>query len=678
MREAAQRCSGVIWAVLIAGGPLTFAQPHANAPATIAMGPTTLAATGTAAPTPTPASTPTATPAPAPPLTSAAPDGEAVFRRVCAACHLGLPEMGAAANNPLGARAVPREFLHQYPPEAILNALTQGKMQAQGAALSPAERSAVAQFAAGRSFGTEKPVDPATEAGSRCTDAPGWPARAGTARWNGWGNGVANTRFQSASAGGLTAAQLPQLKLKWAFGFVDISSARTQPAVLAGRVFVASENGQVHSLSAERGCSYWSFTAQSGIVTALSIGPYVSHGKTQQAVYFGDRKANAYAVDAQTGALVWTRKVDEHPAASITGAPTVYGGRVYVPVQGVGEEGRGARGDYACCTFRGSVSAIDASTGRLVWKTYTVPPAEPRGKNKEGVQIFGPAGGGIWSAPTVDARRGLLYVSTGNGYAEPAQPTTDAVLALDLHSGAVRWVRQLLAKDIWVMGCDAQNSGNPACPQRLGPDYDFSAPPALVRTQGRELLVLPQKSGMTYALDPAHQGRLLWQHRIGQGSGLGGQWGTAIAGDLAFFGVADALTPRPGGMHALRLADGEPAWEKGPPEPLCAGHLGCSVGQGAAPTAIPGAVLSGALDGAVRAYSTRDGSILWTYDTRRDFTTVNGVKAHGGGIDGPGPIVAGGMMLITSGSGGFLGQPGNVLIALGLDSSADEPVGSTR
>jgi len=432
-------------------------------------------------------------------------------------------------------------------------------------------------------------------------------------------------------------------------------------------MFVASENGMVHALNPKTGCSYWSFKAQAGVSTALSVGRYRSGTGVGYAVYFGDRRANAYALDAQTGRQIWMRKVDQHPAASITGSPTVHGGRVFIPVQGIGEEGLGAHNNYGCCTFRGSVSALDASTGEVLWKTYTMPVSEPRAKNAAGVQMYGPAGAGIWSAPTVDEQRHLVYVATGNGYADPPQPTSDAVLALDLKSGAVKWVTQLLKGDDWVMGCEAQNPDKPACPRTLGPDFDFSASPALVRFAGRELLVLPQKSGLAFALDPSQGGKLVWQYRFGQGSGLGGQWGTASDGERAYFGVGDVLTAKPGGLHAVKLADGAKLWHTPPPTPLCAATLGCNIGQGSAVTAMPGAVLSGAMDGGLRAYSATDGRILWTFDTNRAFETVNGVPAHGGSIDGPGPIIVGGMLFVNSGVGSFMGQPGNVLLAFALE-----------
>src|SRR5690606_33837862 len=126
---------------------------------------------------------------------------------------------------------------------------------------------------------------------------------------------------------------------------------------------------------------------------------------------------------------------------AITGPLTVHDGRVYVPTQGLNEEGSGARGGYPCCTFRGRLAALDASTGEVVWESFTIPPPAPRGRGPGGeVTGYGPAGGGIWSPATVDPKRGLVYVATGNNYADPPQPTTDAVIAIDIATGMRRWV----------------------------------------------------------------------------------------------------------------------------------------------------------------------------------------------------------------------------------------------
>jgi polyvinyl alcohol dehydrogenase (cytochrome) len=606
------------------------------------------------------------------PAAQAAPKGEEVFKRACAACHTEAPPP-AVALGPTGpppgalmARAVPPERLKLFSPEAIYNALTNGKMQTQAASLTEPERRAAAEFASGQTFSGAKEA----LAKSFCTKPQPKEPFTASPHWLSWGNGVENARFQPKEQGMLTAADLPRLKLKWAFGYANVASARAQPIVAGGRLFAASENRDVYSLDPKTGCTYWTFQAIGGVRSSLSVGPYKSaDGKTGTAVFFGDQRANAYAVDAQTGKQVWTTRVDTHPAAGITGAPVVFEGRMHVPVQGIGEEGQGANNGYQCCTFRGSVTTLDVNTGKVLWKTYTIDENKPRGKTKDGVQTYGPAGGGIWSSPTIDAKRKLLYVATGNGYADPPQAMTNAIIAMDLATGAVKWVQQVLPNDVWAMGCKEKNPDNPACPAVMGPDYDFSAPPALIHAKsGKDLLVLPQKSGVAHALDPDNKGKIVWQYAFGKGSGLGGQWGTASDGEVAYFGVADLLTPTPGGMHAVSLADGKPLWKVPPQKRLCGEKFGCSAGQGGALTLIPGAVLSSSLDGGLRAYSAKDGSILWSFDSNREFKdTVNGVRARGGSMDGPGPIVVGGMVYVNSGYGGLIGNPGNVLLAFGLE-----------
>jgi polyvinyl alcohol dehydrogenase (cytochrome) len=576
-------------------------------------------------------------------------DGAQVFATACAACH----------SNSAMPQVPQLDAMRATAPAAIVNTLTNGVMQVQAAALSEEQRIAVAEFIAGR------PVDrSASFFVNRCTRvaplADPDPAR----DWNGWGHGIANARY--TGDGGLTAADLPRLELKWAFGYVNVQSARAQPSYAGGRLFVASENGEVHALDPATGCTIWSFTAQSGVRTAVMVGAYEkADGSAGLAAFFGDMSANAYAVDAGNGELIWTRELDTHVSAAITGPPTYHDGRVYVPTQGLNEEGGGARANYPCCTFRGRLAALDASTGELIWESFTIDAPASRGTNVAGIEGFGPAGGGIWSPATVDPERGLVYVATGNGYADPPQPTTDAVIAMDIDTGEHRWVNQLTPGDQWAGGCRPQNPDNPVCPETLGPDHDFSSPPALVEAGGRTLLVLPQKSGIAWALDADRRGELVWQYRIGPGVGLGGQWGPALDGVNAYIGVAVMNAQNPGGVHAIALATGERVWFT-PTEPLCTGRPQCRSSQGAAVSAIPGAVLSGSLDGGMRAYSTATGELLWLFDTNREFDTVNGVAARGGGMDGPGAIVAGGMLFFNSGYGGFGRPAGNVLLAFGL------------
>ena len=591
------------------------------------------------------------------PALAQAPDGAAVFQRACATCHLQPPP---------DSRAPTRETLALIAPEAILTALTSGNMFRQGSELTDAERRAVAGFLAGRPLGTAAP--PSTV--GRCTAAaPPVTAASIAGGWNGWGVNASNTRYQGGDRSGLSAARVPQLKLKWAFGYPGVNSARAQPAVAGSRLFVGSESGDVYALDAKTGCTYWSYHAQQGIRTAVSIGPYKNASGSGFAIYFADGGARAYAVDAETGKELWVRKVDDHTYASTTGSPTLYNGRLYVPMAGVGEEGQGGRAQYQCCTFRGSVTSLDANTGAVVWKTYLIPtePA-PRGTNKEGVQVWGPAGAGVWSAPTVDPARNAIYVATGNGYSDPPQATGDAVVALDMASGKTLWVNQPAGPDTWAGGCRAGVTDNLNCPKELGADHDFSMSPMLVkRSNGQDLLIVQQKSGMAWAMDPANKGALVWQYRTSQGSGLGGQWGGAVDDRQAYFGVAGTLSPTPGGMRAVSIDTGAEVWSKPPTERLCGTVRGCSSAQGGAVTAIPGIVFSVSMDGGLRAHASDDGTVVWQFDTNRDFETVNGVKAKGGAIEGPGTVVSGGMLYVNSGYVSLIGRPGNVLLAFGVD-----------
>ena len=576
-------------------------------------------------------------------LNAQATPGEQVFKDRCASCHTGAAD----------SRAPSPEALRSRSPQAIVESLVNGGMRTQGARLTGAERREVAEYLAGR------PIDGDVSgaAKGRCAGNGIKTTSTNVSAWNGWSPRSDNTRLQSARDAGLTAADVPKLTLKWAFGFPDASSAWAQPSIASGVVYVGSQNGTVYALAANTGCIFWTFAAAGGVRTAITVGD-------AGLLYFADTGANVYAVEARTGGRRWLRSVESHPLARVTGSPTLHDGRLYVPTSSY-EESQGADAQYACCTFRGSVTALDATTGEVVWKTYTIA-QEPqrRGTSTAGVPLWGPSGAAIWSAPTIDARRGLLYVATGNLYSGPAHPAGNAVIALDLKNGAVRWSKQITPNDIYLSGCRA---GNPNCPEANGPDLDFGSPPMLARTGNRDLIVIGQKSGIGYALDPDKNGELVWEYRAGRGGVLGGiEWGSAVDGERAYFAVSDITTPQPGGLHAVTVATGQRAWFAPPQKPVCGSGRGCNAAQSAAVTAIPGAVFSGANDGALRVYSTADGAILWEFDTNRDFTTVNGVAARGASMIGPGAVVAGGMVFVSSGYGAFGGRPGNVLLAFGV------------
>lgn len=596
--------------------------------------------------------------------------GARVYKERCASCH----------DAPDTTRSPSRENLKARSLQQILAALEPGgTMAAQGQPLSAAEKQAVASFLSGASAPAPSITTPATSSASTAPMAAvdpsvgacapsmidaAMPDPASHPMWNGWGNDLANTRFQPAKAAGLSAADLPKLTLKWAFGYPGATVASGQPTIAAGRVFVGNQNGFVYSLDAKTGCTYWSFKADGGVRAAITIAPI---GAGRHIALVGDIRATVYGVDAQTGAQLWKTKVEDHALARITGAPTFANGRLYVPVSSV-EEVAGARPNYPCCTFRGSVVALDVTSGKQIWKSYMIPdPPQIVGKNSAGTPLWKSAGVAIWTSPTIDLEKSMIYVATGNAYTSPAAPTSDAVVALSMSDGTIQWVQQATPGDVFVIGC---KPGLENCPPEVGPDFDFGNAPIL-RTLpgGRRILSLGQKSGVVYGLDPDNQGKILWQLRVGKGGELGGiEWGSAADEQHIYVPVSDVLRPpaEAGGLYAIRLATGEQAWATPAPALKCERGPGCTGAQSAPVTVIPGVVFSGSVDGHLRAYSTADGKILWDFDTMRDFQTVNGVKAQGGSLDAAGPVVAGGLLLTNSGYGQWRGKPGNVLLAFGL------------
>ena len=577
------------------------------------------------------------------------------FTESCATCH----------GNSAVKSAPDVATLRQMTPESIYAALTSGAMRVQAQNLSDDVKRALTVYLAGREPGVAQLAD-AKAMTNHCASNPPIDlsgASAANGEWNGWGVDMMNTRYQP---GGLSASQVPQLKLKWAFGFPGATVVYSQPSVAGGRIFVGLDTGYVYSLDAATGCVYWSFAAQAGVRSAISVGAIRSatqsttgaQSSAKYAAYFGDIRGNVYAVNAETGALLWKVSVDGHPIARITGAPKFYDGRLYVPVASM-EEGAGGSPSYQCCTFRGSVVALDASTGSMIWKTYTITgPLNPTRKNSKGTQLWGPSGGGVWDSPTIDPAHGAIYIGTGDAYSPPAPATTDAIMAIDMKSGKVLWSMQDTPNDSWIAACWPPNISE-NCPNPLGPDYDFGSSPIL-RTlpDGHRLLIVAQKSGTIWAHDPDDRGALKWKAPLApkpatdQGETV---WGGAADEQAAYFGLNS------GGVVALGLTDGSKKWFA-PLQP--AAGLETHHGQGGPVSAIPGVVFSGGWDGVIRALSTDDGRILWQYNTVKSFETVNGVPAKGGSMGAAGPILAGGMLLVPSGYIGVQnGMPGNVLLA---------------
>jgi len=545
--------------------------------------------------------------------------------------------------------------------DRVLAAMETGPMISMAVRLTTADRRAIAEFVSGKPIG--QPLVTTPPAKAMCT---GETFTTDGAAWTGWGGNASNTRFQSEA--GIAAADVPRLKVKWAFAFPGDIQAYSQPTIAGGRVFVGSPGGKVYSLDAKSGCVHWFFDAESGVRTAVTLA--------NNAAFFGDAKANVYGVDAATGKQLWKTKVDAFPVAGITGSPVFHNGRIYIGVRS-GEEASGADPKYECCRFRGSVVALDAATGKQVWKTYLVDEPKRTTKNKAGAQLWGPSGVPVWSTPVIDTRRNIVYVTTGNNYTDPTTRFSDAFVAIDANSGKILWSRQMTAKDAYTAACRLPDKTN--CADSNGPDFDFGSSPILVTlANGKRALIAGQKSGVVHAVDPDNQGEVLWQTRVAKGGTAGGvQWGSAVDQNNVYVAVSDigrimltyttstdADPKQGGGMFALRLDNGERVWYTAP-EPCTRPR--CSPAQSAAVSAIPGVVFSGSVDGHLRAYATTGGKVVWDFDTAQNYETVNGVPGHGGSLDGPGAAIGDGMLFVNSGYPTSGGLPGNVLLAFSVD-----------
>ena len=585
------------------------------------------------------------------------PNGAEVYRRACATCH----EQSNIDRMPQ------RAVIGRMSPENVLAALTGGVMRSQGASLSVPERRAVSEFLTGKSFGSEGPT-----AASVCKQPPaGFDNPLTGSVWNGWGVDTNNTRFQPNP--GFTAADVPRLKVKWAYALPGAVSISTQPVVAGGRVFLGGRS--IVSLDAKSGCTIWEFKPDGPVRAAITIAK--PDGVDHWLAFAGDGTATVYALDAATGALQWKTKADEPPVSRITGAPKFYGNRIFVPISSL-EDGPAANAKYECCKYSGALVALDAVSGKILWKTRTVAEQPHQvGQTKDGHNVWGPSGASIWDSPTIDPVRNMVYAGTGNNHSNPPTGTSDSMISFNMETGAVQWVDQMTkGGDAWNMGCTSQN---PNCPETAGPDFDIGNSPILVTlAQGKRVLLFGQKSGVVHAVDPDEKGKILWEKRIGHGTALGGvEWGATSDGRNYYVPLSDvklemsarARTLGPtegGGLFAFDIATGNQAWMS-PPVPCPPDRAHCSPAQSQAASSMPGVVFSGSVSGFIRAYSTRDGSILWSFDTVREYETVNGVKGNGGALDNGGPAIAGGMVFVPSGYANWGGAPGNVLLAFSVD-----------
>lgn len=582
-----------------------------------------------------------------------------LYQQHCAQCHEG------------GVPKAPHSVSFQMMGSAaILNAMNNGAMQAQSAALGADQKLMLAEY-----LGGSLPTTEDTPPLFRCEPAGATADFELPPGQFDWGLTPGNSRSVTAQDAALTAKEIPDLKLKWAFAYPQATRARSQPTVAGGKIFVGSQDGTVYALDLATGCVHWTFKADAEVRSAITISSIPGEsGSTEATAFFGDFVGNVYALNAHTGAPGWKSNLDDHPNVTITGSPKLHKDRLYVPMSS-SEWATAADPSYECCTFRGGIVAFDIADGRMVWKSHSIPdlPILTGKKNSQGTAFRAPSGAPIWNSPTIDEKRNLLYVGTGESYSSPAAASSDSVIAFNLDTGAIEWVHQATPGDAWNMACNLPDNDN--CPEEDGPDFDIGASPILLTlADGRDVLLVGQKSGHVFALDPDRQGALMWKQRIGLGGFAGGvHWGMAADNDVLFAPNADTnfinkwKGERRPGLFALRADSGEQLWFTPTPD-ACPEETkpACDPGLSAAVTAIPEAVFAGGFDGHLRAYDRNTGAIIWDFDTAREFRTLSGDIARGGSIESDGPVIVGGTVLINSGYlfGGRMA--GNVLLAFSV------------
>lgn len=583
--------------------------------------------------------------------------GRVVFEEFCANCHMGgVP------------RAAHVSALRMLPNDSMLRTLNQGIMAEHTHQMTDRQREDVAFYLTGGPKAAIAMPPPCSEE-EAVFDYEQPPFATG------WGITHDNQRFISDEVAQFSRTDLEGLELKWSFAYPHANRARSQPSFVGGSLILGSQDGTVYSFNADTGCIRWTFNASAEVRTGMTLttwDPGKSDGLSNPPMaYFADILAKTYAINVVTGELVWSTRVDDHPNATNTAQPVLFEGIVYQPVSSL-EVVPATEPDYPCCSFRGSLVALDGLTGEMKWKTETITePLKPVGLNSAGTMNFGPSGAPIWNTPTVDTKRRLLYAGTGENYSSPAEESSDAIIAFSIDTGKIVWKRQTTAGDAWNVACVPTNPDPANCPVERGPDFDFASPPILISDGKRDILVAGQKSGVAFGINPDN-GALIWTRRVGRGGTQGGiHFGMATDGKLVFVPVADNDAgavpigePHPG-IYGLDPYTGEIKWSQ-PADNNCGDRFNCFPGASSPATALSGLVIQGYMDGMLRIHDSATGEVLWQFDTDREFRTISGVTAHGGTFSGgSGAIVFNGRIYANSGYGIYNHMPGNVLLVFG-------------
>lgn len=613
------------------------------------------------------------------------PTGEILYQNNCAACHSN-PQVRAPGLSALNAKS----------PAALLAAMNKGKMVAQAAHLTDSDRQTLAAHLS-RNTNAE---DPNWHLAMQCSEDRRFKSSEKVSV-AGWGLDKSNSRYQPPEVAGINADDLADLELVWAQAFPSVTEMRSQPILTSDTVFVGpSSTNKIYAFDLETGCVKWAYSGTSSIRSALSYGEMPE--SEAPFILYGDVAGFVHAIDATNGARLWTTNLGTSSTDSpinsstsnqgdviVTGTPVQHKDRVYIPGSSF-EVSKAGDPDYACCTKHGIVRAVDTLTGKEIWTYHTTQTATPQGKTSNGTQRWGPSGAPVWTTPAIDPKRNVLYIGTGENYSHPTTETSDSIIALNLDSGKPEWVFQATKNDAYNLACSSWlgRSDGPNCPENPGPDFDFGASVIIAKdSNGKDILLAGQKSGDVWALDPDNSGRVIWNQRLSGGTPVGGiHWGMTIVGDRVFAPIADPewsiaqwdYEPL-AGIVAMDISTGKIAWRHesnrgcfinleevnmstGDPKvpwPSCPQYYGNS---GAA-LGLDDMILAGALNGKLQAFSPENGSIIWEYDTKRPFETLNGIRGHGGSLDNAGSVVIGnGYMVVQSGYSYINQMPGNVVL----------------
>jgi polyvinyl alcohol dehydrogenase (cytochrome) len=584
--------------------------------------------------------------------------GEAVYYQWCASCHDNSDNTGAPS----------LQALRQLNEPTVRYALTDGYMRRQAARIPPAQLEQLIGYISDDAPDNDAWIANAScSASRRAVDLRAAP----TVSW--FGVDPLGYRRLTAEQAGLRTEQFADLELAWAIGFPQTPTMRSQPVIVGTTIFVAAtDSARLYALDTASGCVKWVYKSTTPLRSSLSYGT-LEPGK--HLLVFGDAAGFVHALDAATGALVWKTDTKFDDQQRITGAPVIHEKRVYTPLSSI-EVNYAPDDTYECCKSQGAVVALDLESGKQIWTARMMPPPVKQGRSRVGTQLWGPSGAPVWSTPVIDARRNVLYVGTGTNFSLPATDTSDALIAIDLDTGARRWVFQAATNDVWNGACSRKGSNCDFGSKSIVSDLDFGATPILGKlSNGSEALFAGHKSGSVWALDPNRRGAVIWHRSFGPGSPAGGiHWGLAFDGKRLFVPLNDPIGPgrehlHGPGLYALDADTGNVLWsfratpDCGPHRSKRATNCNRRIGLSAAPLLIDGALVTGSTDGFLRIFEAATGKLLFQFDVIRDYETVNGVPGYGGGIDNAPFAAANGLLFVNAGYRRFGHPPGNVLLA---------------